>query len=288
MKPPAFDYQVPRTLDEALAVLAGADRPAVPLAGGQSLVPLLNQRRVRPATVIDLNRVAGLTGIRVTADAVRVGAMTRLRDVESDPALTAVLPVLAHTAFLVANRQIRHRSTLGGSLCHADPAAQLPAAVLALGARLTLHSTQGARTVDAEDFFQGPHLTARRAGELLTAVHLPRRPGFRHRFEEVTRRGSAGRPFVGVCLGVAFAGPVVTQARVAAAGVADRPVRLREAEQVLVGQRLATSLGSLLEAASAACDPPADLHGSAAYRTDMLRTALRRAVARLTAERNAP
>ncbi|WP_406181082.1 FAD binding domain-containing protein [Streptomyces sp. NBC_01006] len=287
MKPAAFDYQVPRTLDEALALLAGADRPAVPLAGGQSLVPLLNQRRVRPATVVDLNRVAGLAGIRVTADSVRVGAMTRLSDVEADPALTAALPVLAHTAGLVAHRQIRHRSTLGGSLCHADPAGQLPACVVALGARLTLHSTQGARTLDAEDFFQGPHLTARRPGELLTAVAIPRRPGFRHRFEEVSRRGSAGRPLVGVCLAVAVEGPVVVRARLAASGIADRPVRLREAERALVGQPPGTSLSGVLDAASAAADPPGDLHGSAAYRTDMLRTALRRAVTRLVPERNA-
>ncbi|MFF4588379.1 FAD binding domain-containing protein [Streptomyces sp. NPDC001388] len=285
MKPAPFDYQAPRTLDAALALLAGPDRPVTPLAGGQSLVPLLNLRRHRPATVVDLNRVAGLAGIRVGADAVRIGAMTRLRSLETDPGLLGALPVLAETVAEVAHRQIRHRSTFGGSLCHADPSAQLPAVVLALDARLTLHSVQGARTLTAEEFFLGAHVTARRPTELLTAVEIPRRTGLRHRFESVTRRGNAGGPLVGVCLGVALDGPVVTRARIAASGVADRPVRLREAEQALVGHRLDGALDGVLDAVGIPT-PPDDLHGSSAYRADMLRVVLRRAALHLAAVRS--
>jgi carbon-monoxide dehydrogenase medium subunit len=284
VKPAPFDYQAPRTLDEALALLAGNDRPVTALAGGQSLVPQLNLRRLRPATVVDLNRVAGLAGIRVGTDVVRIGAMTRLRSLETDPTLLRALPVLAQTAAAVAHRQIRHRSTVGGSLCHADPAAQLPATVLALEARLTLHSVQGSRTLTAEEFFLGPHVTARRPTELLTAVEIPR-SGLRHHFEAVARRGSAGGPLVGVCLGVTRDGPLVTRARIAASGVADRPVRLREAEQALAGHRLDGDLERVLDAAGA-FTPPGDLHGTSAYRADMLRVVLRRAASHLAAVRS--
>jgi aerobic carbon-monoxide dehydrogenase medium subunit len=286
VKPAPFDYRAPGTLDEALVLLTRAGRPAVPLAGGQSLMPLLNLRKVRPATLVDLGRVPGLRGIRITPDAVRVGAMTTLRELETDTALHAALPVVPQAAAHVGHLQIRHRATLGGSLCHADPAAQLPAVALALGARLVLRGGDGVRSMDAEEFFTGAHRTARRPDELLTDVDFPRREGFRYHFEEVARRGGAARPLVGVCLGAVLDDLVVVRASIAASGVADRPLRLRQAEEALVGRRLDGPLGDVLDAAADAAAPPSDVHGSAAYRRDMLRTALRRAaVATATARR---
>ncbi|MEV0281077.1 xanthine dehydrogenase family protein subunit M [Streptomyces sp. NPDC050610] len=288
MKPAAFDYLAPTTLDQAVSLLATAERPAVPLAGGQSLVPLLNARRVRPATVIDLNRVLGLDGIRITQDTVMIGATTRLHTLETDAALGACLPVIAQTVSHVAHRYIRHRGTCGGSLCHADPAAQLPASVLALDARLVLLGPRGTRVVAAEDFFQGPHLTALGPDELLTSVEIPRRPHARHRFEEVPRRGSANGPLVGVCVTVGLDGPVVTSARIAAAGVADRPLRLRDAEHALIGHPIDGVPDTVARTAAASVAPSDDLHAGADYRAAMLRVVIRRALARMAVERSSP
>ncbi|MGW4905298.1 FAD binding domain-containing protein [Streptomyces sp. NPDC004270] len=286
MKPAPFEYRAPDTLDEALALLTRAGRPAVPLAGGQSLMPLMNLRKVRPGTLVDLGRVPGLSGVRITPDAVRIGAMTTLRELEIDTALQSALPVVPQAAAHVGHLQIRHRATLGGSLCHADPAAQLPAVAVALGARLVLRGGDGVRSVCAEEFFTGAHSTARRPDELLTDVEFPRREGFRYHFEEVAKRGGAGRPLVGVCLGAVLDGLVVVRASIAVSGVADRPLRLRQAEAALAGRRLDSPLGNVPDLAADTVDPPSDLHGSAAYRRDMLRIALRRAaVATATARR---
>ncbi|MGW8376720.1 FAD binding domain-containing protein [Streptomyces sp. ODS28] len=309
MKPPVFAYLAPQHLDEALELAArGGDRTA-PLAGGQSLVPLLNHRRLRPAAVLDLNRLRGLdtvtyeteepppvrngatrngaTGNGETGrDLVRIGALARLRTLERDARLAAALPVLRETVRLVAHPQIRSRSTLGGSLCHADPAAELPALALALGARLRLSSLGGERVEEAADFYRPGGATSRRPDELLTAVDLPLDPGFRFRFEEVTRAGQDGFPLVGVCLGVRCAEDgTVTAARLAAAGVADRPLRLADAERELRGQRLAAlaagELPAVLEAAADGSAPRSDHHGSADYRRALLRTVVRRAAAHL-------
>ncbi|MFE2409357.1 FAD binding domain-containing protein [Kitasatospora sp. NPDC059408] len=287
MKPAPFEYRAAGTLDEALALLDPPGHSIAPLAGGQSLVPLLNLRRVRPAVVLDLNRLTELAGVEVTGTAVLVGAMTRLHDLERHEGLRAALPVVPQTAARVAHRQIRHRATLGGSLCHADPAAQLAATAVALGATLRLRRAGGERTVPAEEFFTGPHRTVRRPDELLTAVSFPRRPGFRYRFESVTRRGGAGFPLVGVCVGVRLEAGAVAEARIAACGVADRPLRLTGAEQALAGYGAAAAdgaLGEVADAAVAGTRPPSDLHGSAGFRGDLLRAVLRRAAVHLLTE----
>jgi len=284
MKPPLFDYHEPRTVEDAVAALAPAGRDCSVLAGGQSLLPLLNLRRVRPNVVVDINRVAGLDGIRITADAVRIGTLARLRTLERDTSLREALPILPATAVLVAYPQIRTRSTLGGSLCHADPAAELPALAVALDARLHLRSALGTRIVDAGTFFRPASATSRGPGELLTEVEFARHPGFRFCFEEVTRGG--GFPLVGLCFGVATDGDgVVTAARLAGAGVADRPLRLRAAEQALIARRLPDDLGDVLDAVSAELTPPSNLHGTTAYRRGLMRTLLRRATARLATGR---
>ncbi|MDH6128349.1 xanthine dehydrogenase family protein subunit M [Kitasatospora sp. GP82] len=288
MKSVPFEYRAPATLEETLALLGKPGANVVPLAGGQSLLPLLALRQVRPATVLDLNRVPGLAGVEITDEVVRIGALTRLRALVESAPLRAALPVLPETAAQVANRQIRHRSTLGGSLCHADPTAQLPAVAVALEARLWLRSARAERSVLAQDFFAGARTTARRRNELLVRVEFPRTPGRHCRFEAVTRRGRAGFPLIGLCLAVSLAGSVVTDARLAASGIADRPRRLWEAERALTGRRLDGDLAEVLDAASAEADPSSDLHGSAEYRSHLLRTVIRRAAARLATEGSAP
>lgn len=180
MKPAAFEYRAPGTVSEALTLLAEAgNKSTAVLAGGQSLVPLLNTRSVRPRIVVDLNRLPGLDGITVTGETVRIGAMTRLREVASDPALRAKLPILPETATLVAHPQIRGRSTIGGCLCHADPAAELPTLAVALGARLRLRSYRGDRVEPADSFFRAAHRTTRCDDELLVSVKFPIHPGMR-------------------------------------------------------------------------------------------------------------
>lgn len=285
MKPPLFAYHAPRTVADAVATLDAADGDYRVLAGGGSLVPLLNARRIRPDAIVDINQVTGLDGIAVTGESVRVGAMTRLDAMARDTALRTVLPVLPETAALVACPQIRTRTTLGGSLCHADPSAELPAVVVALGARLHLRSVHGTRAVDAAAFFRSAWDTARRSDELLVAVEFPRRPGFRGCFAEVTRGG--GFPLVGLCMGVAADdGGVVTTARLACAGVADRPLRLRAVERALVGRRLSDDLGDVLDAVAEEAVSAEDRHGSAAYRRSLVRTLLRRTAERLAREGN--
>lgn len=278
MKAATFDYRAPGTLADALAQLA-ADPDSAPLAGGQSLLPLLSRRERRPSTVLDLNRLAGLDELRLTADTVRIGAMVRLYELETSGELHRLLPVLGQAVRHVAHRQIRLRATLGGSLCHADPAAELPAVAVALGARLRLRSQRGDRVVPAADFFTGSYATSRQPDELLAEVEFGVPAGFRFEFAEVSRRGEAGFPLVALCLGVRLEAGRVTEARLAAAGMAPAPARLTAAEQLLAGRRLSDPLGQVADAAVAACQPASDLHGSADYRRQLLRVLIRRTAA---------
>lgn len=278
MKAATFDYRAPGTLADALAQLA-ADPDCAPLAGGQSLLPLLSRRERRPSAVLDLNRLAGLDEIRATADTVRIGAMVRLHELETRADLQRLLPVLGQAVRHVAHRQIRLRATLGGSLCHADPAAELPAVAVALGARLRLRSQRGDRVVPAADFFTGSYATSRQPDELLAEVEFGVPAAFRFEFAEVSRRGEAGFPLVGLCLGVRLESGRVAEARLAAAGMAPAPARLTAAEQLLAGRRLSDPLDQVADAALAACQPASDLHGSADYRRQLLRVLIRRTVA---------
>lgn len=275
MKPPRFDYERPSTIDEVLDLLAEHGDDASLLAGGQSLLPLLNMRFARPEVVIDLERVDGLDTIEVTAEAVVVGAGVRLAKLERDPEVAAALPVLARAASFVAHPQIRSRTTVGGSLCHADPAAELPCVAVATGARLRLRSSTGDRTVDAAEFFESVFMTSKRSDELLVAVEFPRSVDMVYHYGEIARR-HGDFPFVGLCLGLALDGGLVTAVRAAAAGVADKPLRLEGLEQAFLGRSVAEAIESAAQAASGEAAPSDDQHGSAEFRRGVLRTLVRR------------
>lgn len=286
MRPAPFEYLAPRTKHEAVDLMTGTDGSVLPLAGGQSLVALLNARAIRPRIVLDLNRVPGLDGIEVTASSVRVGAMTRTRTIESSGPLREALPILPAAAARVATVQIRYRSTVGGSLCHADPAAHLPTVAVALGADLLLLSSTGVRTVPAEEFFVDEFRTARRPDELLTDIEFPRLPGLTYRFTEVTRRGHLGFPLVGLCAGFEIQGGRFTAVRMAASGVGPQPLRLRAAEQMLLSCRVTADPAAVAEKAVACTAPRTDLHGDAGYRRDLLRILICRTLNDAAAKRN--
>lgn len=273
MKPPVFDYQDPATIDEVLGLLSVTRADAALLAGGQSLMPLLNMRRVRPRVLIDLNRVAGLDEVSVTPESVTIGATARLARLAGNPELAAALPALPLVISFVAHPQIRTRTTIGGSLSYADPAAELPALAVALGATMRLRSSAGTRAVPAEEFFQGAFTTARRADELLTQVEFPRHPGLVLRYDEIARAGDF--PFVGLCLGLRLAGGEVIEARAAAAGAADRPARLTALEQALIGRPPADAADDAARAASDEVDALADQHATGEYRRGALRALVR-------------
>lgn len=235
----AFDYTAPTTLDDALHALNAPGRKVTLLAGGQSLVPLLTSRAVRPDVVVDLNGIAGLTGIDIGPDRVRVGAMTRVRELEQHRELAAALPVLPSAAASVAHPHIRGRSTLGGSLCHAAPAAELPAVAVALGAEVVLRSARGVRSVPAARFATGAGTTVRAPDEVVTEVVFPRTGGLTYEFSELCTRGGTGYPIAGVCLGLRVDDGLVRAARVVAAGCGPVPLHLPGVEARLVGRAAA-------------------------------------------------
>ncbi len=283
MKPAAFDYHAPATLDEALALLQQHGPDAKPLAGGQSLIPAMNFRLAAPSVLVDLNRIEALAYIEAGRDAVRVGGMTRHRTLERSadvardvPLVTAAMPFVAHMA-------IRTRGTIGGSLAHADPAAELPAVMLALDATFTLRSAAGTREVAAVDFFTGLFSTALEPGELLTAIAIPKRrarAGFA--FDEVSRR-HGDFALAGVAAHVAVdADGVCTDARVGLLSLGDRPVLAREVARALVGER--PTREAIRAAADASAqhdiDPAGDIHASPRYRRQLAAVLTRRALER--------
>lgn len=282
MKPPVFEYHAPETLEEAVALLAEHGDEAKVLAGGQSLVPAMNFRLARPEILIDIGRISGLSGIERRGDHVRIGTMTRQRVVERNELVAAELPLVAQTMPWVAHPQIRNRGTFGGSLAHADPAAELPAVLRALGGRCIVSSIRGTRTVEADDFYTGLFETALDADEILTAVELPvARPDQRFAFLELSRR-HGDFALCGVAVSLTVQDDTVTDARVALLSVGDRPVLAASVGAALVGQSAAIGKEELLAEAAAAVqqdiDPPGDLHAGPAYRRRLAEVLTRRAL----------
>ncbi len=281
MKPPPFDYAAPETLDEALALLAEHGYDAKLLAGGQSLVPLLNFRLASPAMLVDLNRIGGLGEVAADGDGgLRLGAMVRHRRLERDPEVARRAPLLALTAPFIAHPQIRNRGTVGGSLAHADPAAELPAVAVALDARFRLVRAGGERWVAARDFFVGLLATDLAADEILVEVALPPTPprtGWS--FQEVARRhGDFAQ--VGVAARVTLDGAgAVDSARLVYLSVGDVPVVAERAAAALAGALpSAEAIAAAAEIAGGEVDPTGDIHATADYKRHLARVLARRAL----------
>lgn len=285
MKPPPFDYAAPDSLDEALSLLAEHGADAKLLAGGQSLVPILNFRLASPAMLIDLNRIGGLAGIAPAGgggdgDGLSIGAMTRQRRLERDPEVARRAPLLALTAPFIAHPQIRNRGTVGGSLAHADPAAELPAAAVALDARFRLARAGGERWVAARDFFVGLLFTDLAADEMLVEIEIPPAPprtGWS--FHEVARRhGDYAQ--VGVAARVSLdPDGAVAAARLVFLSVGDVPVVAERAAAVLAGAPpSAAAIAAAAEAADGEVEPTGDIHATADYKRHLARVLARRAL----------
>jgi carbon-monoxide dehydrogenase medium subunit len=280
MKPPAFDYILAESVDMAAAALARAGADAKIIAGGQSLVPMLNFRLLRPSVLVDINRIAGLSFIEETGDAVRIGALTRHYQLETSPVIARHLPVLACAMTRVAHLAIRNRGTIGGSLSHADPAAELPMMAMLLDAELRVASPSGARTVAAREFFISPMTVDLAVDEIVTEIALPKLPpNTGWGFEEVARR-HGDFALAAAAATLTASGGTIRQARIALTGVGPTPLRATEAEALLVGRTLEGKLAMrVVEAVRAATNPETDLHASSDYRRHLAGVLAGRAVA---------
>jgi carbon-monoxide dehydrogenase medium subunit len=275
MKPAAFDYLRPESVDEAAAQLAEYGGDAKVLAGGQSLVPLLNFRIVRPSILIDINRLAALDFVEAHDGGLRIGALTRHHTLETSPAVRERFPVLGAAMKHVAHLAIRNRGTLGGSLSHADPAAELPMLALLLDAEIRTSASSHA----AEDFFLGPLTTALAEDELITEIVLPALPPkIGWSFQEFSLR-AGDFAFAAVAVTVTASNAKIAEARLAVMGVGETPLRLRGVEAALAGEPFTPKI--VAEAAQRACDsvdPPSDLRASADFRRHLVAVLTERAL----------
>ncbi len=278
MIPAPFDYLAPTSLEEALAALAEHGDDAKLIAGGQSLLPVMRMRLGAPEVVIDLGRIEALRGVREDGDALVVGAMTTHADVGSDPLVAEHAGLLTRAIAHLADAQVRHRGTFGGALVHADPAGDLGAPALALGAELTIAGQSGTRTVAAQDFFTGLFTTAVGEDEILTQVRVPKHTGWGAHYEKFVRVAHQW-PIVAVAAAVRTEGGSIAEARVGLTNMGSVPLRAHAVEQALVGQP-ATEDAVRRAAASAAegTSPPSDLNGDADYRRHLATVLTRRAV----------
>jgi carbon-monoxide dehydrogenase medium subunit len=271
MKPPSFEYHAPTTIEEALKLLRDLGPEAKPLAGGQSLVPMMNFRIAHPSHLVDLNRVSGLSYIRVENGHLCIGAMTRHRDVEDSEIIKKSWPLLSGVMKHVAHVQIRNRGTIGGSLSHADPAAELPAVVGALDGELVLRRGTATRTLSAEGFFLGALTTAAQPDELVVEVRIPELPANTSwAFDELSRR-RGDFAIVGVAA-VVKCGRLnkIDFLRLSFTGVDQKFVRSRRAEDILLGREPTTQvIAEVARVAASELNPPSDIHASSDYRREV-------------------
>ena len=284
MKPPLFEYHDPGSVDEALALLAEHGDEAKVLAGGQSLVPLLNFRLARPERLVDVNGLNELAYLRTDDGVLRIGALTRHAALERSKEAAARVPLLGEAVALVGHVQIRNRGTVGGSVAHADPAAELPVAFSALDARYRVRSTRGERVVGSDEMFITHLTTSLEPDELLTEIEVPvppARTGFA--FVEFARRhGDFALGGAAVLVTLDDAG-VCTRARIALLAAAPTPVRARETEEWLTGLRLdPPAMGEAAARAVAGIHPTSDIHGGTEYRRALVEALVRRALAQAT------
>jgi CO/xanthine dehydrogenase FAD-binding subunit len=280
MKPPPFDYMVAIDRETAVATLARAGGEAKILAGGQSLMPMLNFRLLRPSILVDINRIPGLGFIEETPDGVRIGALTRHFELETSPIIAQHFPVLSYAVTHVGHLAIRNRGTIGGSLSHADPAAELPMMAVLLDAKLRIVSATGSRAVAAHDFFLDTLTVDLDATELLTEIVLPKLPvqtGWG--FEEIVRR-HGDFALAAVAATLTLSGSGIVEARIALTGVGPTTLRAVEAESLLVGREFDENLSRrAIEAVREAISPETDLHASADFRRHLAGVLTGRALA---------
>jgi len=278
MKPAAFDYIAPNSLEAAVEAIAAANGDGKVLAGGQSLMPLLNFRMTRPTVVVDLMHIPGMSFIELRGNAVAIGAMTRHADLEFSDLVAQKLPVMAAAMRHVAHLAIRNKGTIGGSLSHADPAAELPMLAVFYEATIRVQGSNGRRDIAAEDFFVSALTNCLDPDEIVFEIDFPvlaSHAGWA--FEEVARRFG---DFALACIAVSFdvLDDQIADARVAVMGVADTPRRLREAEQALKGARRGPEAAARFAEVVRSClSPPSDIHVSAEYRKNLIGALAKRA-----------
>ena len=266
MIPAPFDYVAAESVGQALELLAGSpDDEAKLLAGGHSLLPMMKLRLAVPSVLIDIGRLGELAGIRVDGPDLVIGAVTCHADVAASELVRAEAPLLAHAASLVGDPQIRHRGTIGGSLAHADPAADLPMALVALGGSVEITGAGGVRSVAAPDFFVGFFETCLEPAELVSAVRVPRRPGAGWGYQKFVRRANDW----------AIVGVACVDGRIALANMGPVPLRARAAEEALAG---GSSVAAAAALAAEGTDPAEDIHADREYRQHLARVLTRRAL----------
>ncbi|MDV3223291.1 xanthine dehydrogenase family protein subunit M [Intrasporangium sp.] len=279
MIPASFDYVAPTTVAEALAALAEHGDEAKVLAGGQSLLPILRMRLNTPGVVVDLGRIPELQGISEEGDSIVIGAMTPYAAVLASEAVSSHAGLLSKAVATVADPQIRHRGTVGGALVHADPAGDVGAPVLALGAELVIAGAGGqTRTVAAADFFEDLFTTAVGEGELLTQVRIPKHTGWGSHYEKFVRV-SHQWSIVAVAAAVRVEGGSIAEARVALTNMGATPLRAKAVEEALVGQAPTDeAVRAAVARVAEGTNPPSDLNGAADYRRHLATVLTRRAV----------
>ncbi|MCP1912542.1 carbon-monoxide dehydrogenase medium subunit [Bradyrhizobium elkanii] len=278
MKPAKFNYVSPSTVEAAIEALVASKGEGKLLAGGQSLLPLLNFRMARPSVLIDLNRIDGLSYIEDRGDQIAIGALTRHCDLERSPLVASRLPVMAAAMRHVAHLAIRNRGTIGGSLSHADPAAELPMLSVFYDAKISIRGPNGLRAVAAEDFFIDALTSCLEPDEIVVEVEFPILDHDGWAFEEVARR-FGDFALASIALSVRRSGTKLEEARIAVMGVADTPLRLKEAERELVALTLDEQAPEVFsEIIASKVSPNDDLHASGEYRTHLLKELSKRAL----------
>ncbi len=281
MKPPKFDYYDPRSLDEALALLDRHSDNAKVLAGGQSLMPLLNMRLARPSIVVDINQIEELNYVRASDGGIAIGAIARQRALQTEKLIAERVPILREAAYYIAHPQIRSRGTICGSIAHADPAAELPALALALDAEMILTSAKAARTVGAKAFFQSFFTTALKANEILTEVRFPAPPkDSAWSVLEISRR-HGDFAIAGIIAGLVLESnrEVIAHARLVYFGVGATPIRVTAAEEALIGHTASESaFEAAAQSAKQGIDPTSDIHATEEYRRALAATLTKRAL----------
>jgi aerobic carbon-monoxide dehydrogenase medium subunit len=276
--PAAFDYVRPTTVEEAVNALRDGGDDAKILAGGQSLLPVLRLRMADPSLIIDLGGIPELRGVREDGDQIVVGAMTSHHDVTRDDLLAQHVALIQEATKTVADPQVRHRGTLGGALAHADPAGDLAAPALALGADLVLVGPNGTRTVNADDFFEDYFTTAIGEGELLTEIRFPKFTGWGARYEKFNRVAQAWS-IVAVAATIKVEGGTISEARIGLTNMAGTPVRARSVESALVGQSASEeNVRRAAQSAAEGTSPTADADAGTDYREHLAKVLTGRAV----------